>query len=47
VIAGTAIPVRVIQAFHSAGYSIQKIQEQYPSLDPEDIEAAIRFKEVA
>jgi len=47
VIAGTKIPVRIIQAFHKAGYSIQAIQKQYPSLNREDIAAAISFKEVA
>jgi DNA-binding transcriptional MerR regulator len=47
VIAGTRIPVRNIQAFHRAGYSIEAIQKQYPSLDAGDIEAAITYKEVA
>jgi uncharacterized protein (DUF433 family) len=47
VIAGTKIPVRTIQAFHKAGYSVADIQKQYPSLDLADIEAAIKFKEVA
>jgi uncharacterized protein (DUF433 family) len=47
VIAGTRIPVRNIQAFHKAGYSIQEIQDQYPTLDAKDIAAAINFKEVA
>lgn len=46
-IAGTRIPVRNIQAFHKAGYSVEDIQKQYPSLDLEDISAAINFKEVA
>ncbi|MFD2056539.1 DUF433 domain-containing protein [Mesorhizobium calcicola] len=47
VIAGTRIPVRTIQSFHKAGYSVEDIQKQYPSLDLGDIEAAINFKEVA
>ncbi len=47
VVAGTRIPVRNIQAFHEAGYSIQDIQKQYPTLETRDIEAAINFKEVA
>ena len=47
VIAGTRIPVQNIKSFHKAGYSIQAIQKQYPSLSREDIEAAINFKEVA
>jgi uncharacterized protein (DUF433 family) len=47
VIAGTKIPVSNIQGFHKAGYSVQKIQEQYPTLSPNDIEAAIKFEDVA
>lgn len=47
VIAGTRIPVSAIQAFHRAGYSVEAIQRQYPSLDTGDIEAAITYKEVA
>ncbi|MER9895228.1 DUF433 domain-containing protein [Mesorhizobium sp. M0119] len=47
VIAGTRIPVRHIQAFHKAGYSVEDIRKQYPSLDVGDIAAAIKFKEVA
>jgi DNA-binding transcriptional MerR regulator len=47
VIAGTRIPVQNIKAFHKAGYSIEDIQKQDPSLNREDIEAAINFKEVA
>lgn len=47
VISGTRIPVRTIQGFHRAGYSIADIQKQYPSLDAGDISAAINFKEVA
>jgi uncharacterized protein (DUF433 family) len=46
-IAGTRIPVRTIQAFAEAGYSVTKIKEQYPTLHEEDIRAAINFKEVA
>jgi len=47
VIAGTKIPVRTIQAFYKAGYSIKEIRNQYPSLDEEDVAAAISYKEVA
>jgi len=46
-IAGTRIPVQNIQSFHKAGYSVPDIQKQYPSLSIEDIEVAIKFKEVA
>ncbi|ODT71717.1 MAG: hypothetical protein ABS75_07145 [Pelagibacterium sp. SCN 63-23] len=44
VIAGTRIPVRSIKAFADAGYSVEQIIEQYPSLTREDIEAAIAHK---
>lgn len=44
VIAGTRIPVRSVQAFAAAGYSVDQIIEQYPSLTREDVEAAIAHK---
>ena len=47
VIAGTRIPVRSIQAFASAGYSLVEINRQYPTLTPEDIQAALGYKKVA
>lgn len=47
VIAGTRIPVKSIKAFHEAGYSVDQIREQYPSLTSEDIEAAIAYSEAA
>lgn len=47
VIAGTRIPVKSIQAFSEAGYSIEAIKEQYPSLTEDDILAAINYKAVA
>ena len=47
VIAGTRIPVRSIQAFSKAGYSIEDINKQYPTLSKDDIEAAVRYKDVA
>jgi uncharacterized protein (DUF433 family) len=43
VIAGTRIPVRSIKAFAEAGYSIERIQKEYPTLTAEDIKAAIAF----
>jgi uncharacterized protein (DUF433 family) len=43
VIAGTRIPVRVIQEFAAAGYSVAKIRKEYPTLTKEDVEAAIGF----
>ena len=47
VISGTRIPVRSIQAFAKAGYSVGEIIKQYPTLSKRDVEAAIVFKEVA
>jgi uncharacterized protein (DUF433 family) len=47
VIAGTRIPVKSIKAFDQAGYSLDQIREQYPSLTAEDIRAALAFGEAA
>mmetsp|Transcript_55489 Transcript_55489/g.76908 ORF Transcript_55489/g.76908 Transcript_55489/m.76908 type:complete len:214 (+) Transcript_55489:51-692(+) len=47
VVAGTRISVRAIQAFHEAGYSDERIQQQYPSLTISDIRAALAYKKVA
>lgn len=44
VLAGTRIPVRSIQAFAKAGYSVAEINRQYPTLEQADIKAAINFK---
>jgi uncharacterized protein (DUF433 family) len=44
VVAGTRIPVRAIKNFAEAGYSVKKIIEEYPSLTPEDIQAALAYK---
>ena len=41
VIAGTRIPVRSVKAFADAGYSINAIQKEYPTLTEQDIRAAI------
>lgn len=43
VVAGTRIPVRSIKAFADAGYTIDQIRSEYPSLTPADIQAAIDF----
>ena len=43
VVAGTRIPVKSIQAFNKAGYSIDQICGQYPILTEEDIRAALAF----
>lgn len=47
VIAGTRVPVRSIQSFSKAGYSIDDIHKQYPSLTKEDIIAAVNYRNVA
>ena len=47
VIAGTRIPVKSIQAFSEAGYSVEEIKKQYPTLTDDDILAAINYKAVA
>ena len=47
VIAGTRIPVRAIKAFAEAGYSIDAIQKEYPTLTEQDIQAAIKHSAAA
>jgi len=41
VIAGTRIPVAAIRSFHEAGYSVDKIIAEYPSLTAQDVQAAL------
>lgn len=41
VIAGTRIPVKAIQNFHAAGYTIAQILKEYPTLKREDVKAAL------
>lgn len=41
VIAGTRIPVKAIQNFHAAGYTVAQILKEYPTLKPEDVRAAL------
>ena len=41
VIAGTRIPVRSVKAFADAGYSVDEIRKEYPTLTDADIRAAI------
>ena len=47
VIAGTRIPVRSLQAFAKAGYSVAQINAQYPGITERDIEAALTYEDVA
>lgn len=44
VIAGTRIPVAAIQSFADAGYTIEQIMKEYPSLTKADIQTAVSFK---
>lgn len=41
VIAGTRIPVSAVKAFSEAGYSVDQIREQYPTLTNKDVQAAL------
>ncbi len=45
VIAGTRIPTAAIWNFHEASYDTEAIIEEYPSLQPADVLAAISFEE--
>ena len=47
VIAGTRISVRSIKAFSDAGYSIEKIRDEYPALTEDDIRAALAHGKAA
>ncbi len=44
IIAGTRIPTSSIWASHEAGYSPQRILEEYPHLELEDVKAAVEFE---
>ena len=45
VIKGTRIPVYQILKLLSAGYSIEKVVEDYPDITAEDVKAAIDYAE--
>jgi uncharacterized protein (DUF433 family) len=45
VIAGTRIPTAAIRRFCEAGYSVEQILRQYPTLTREDVDAAIAHEE--
>ncbi|SMH55237.1 DUF433 domain-containing protein [Mesorhizobium australicum] len=47
VIAGTRVPVSSVKSFADAGYSVDQIKREYPSLTEDDIRAAIAFDEAA
>jgi uncharacterized protein (DUF433 family) len=42
VVSGTRIPARAIREFAAAGYSIDQIVQEYPSLTAADIKAALK-----
>jgi len=45
VIAGTRIPTAAIRRFKEAGYTVEQIVQQYPTLTPEDVQAALVHEE--
>lgn len=45
VVAGTRIPTAAIRRFHEAGYSVQQIIREYPTLTAEDVAAALAHEE--
>lgn len=44
VLAGTRIPTAAIWDFHDAGFGVEDIQREYPTLTRRDIQAAIRYE---
>ena len=44
VVAGTRIPVEAVRQFSDAGYSVQEILYEYPTLSREDVEAAMVWR---
>lgn len=47
VVSGTRIPIRSIQEFAEAGYSVKKILLEYPTLTAADVHAAISYQKAA
>ena len=45
VVAGTRIPTATIRRFHEAGYSVEQILAEYPSLKAEDVQAALLYEQ--
>ena len=45
IVKGTRIPTSVIWEFHQAGYDVDAILREYPTLSREDVLAAISFEE--
>jgi uncharacterized protein (DUF433 family) len=44
VISGTRITVEAVKSFADAGYGVERILKEYPSLTAADVEAAIAFQ---
>jgi uncharacterized protein (DUF433 family) len=44
IIAGTRIPTEAVWSFRESGYTTEQIIAEYPSLTPEDVDAAIAFE---
>jgi uncharacterized protein (DUF433 family) len=44
VLSGTRIPTGAVWDFHEAGYDVPAIMREYPTLTPEDIQAAIEYE---
>jgi len=47
VFSGTRIPVETVRRFHAAGYSVEDILRQYPTLTSEDVQSALSIKDAA
>lgn len=47
VVAGTRIPVDSIKEFAQAGYTVDEIRREYPTLTVEDVQAALRHEAAA
>ena len=44
VVAGTRIPTKAIQRFKEAGYSIENILREYPTITEKDVQAALKHE---
>lgn len=42
-ITGHRIPTRAVWEFHQAGYTVERILQEYPTLNAAEVEAAIRY----
>jgi uncharacterized protein (DUF433 family) len=47
VVAGTRIPIKSIKAFADAGYTVEQIKREYPTLTEADIQAALNHEAAA